>query len=241
MTAIPVLYENQDILVINKPSGIAVHDAENRKTLGIVSLLKEQGEYDELYLCHRLDAGTSGCLCLAKNAKAAAEIGRLFEATAISKYYLALSKAKPKKKQGSVIGDMKNRRGGQHMLLKTRHAPAITQFFSYSAKPGIRGFVVKPHTGKTHQIRVALKSIGAPILGDDLYAGESAERLHLHAWQLSIPFSTGTITTIAPLLEHGMFADIEVKAWVEALPSPDSIQWPTLPQQKVKATALPYD
>jgi len=240
VTAIPVLYENQDILVINKPSGIAVHDAENRKTLGIVSLLKEQGEYDELYLCHRLDAGTSGCLCLAKNAKAAAEIGRLFEATAISKYYLALSKAKPKKKQGSVIGDMKNRRGGQHMLLKTRHAPAITQFFSYSAKPGIRGFVVKPHTGKTHQIRVALKSIGAPILGDDLYAGESAERLHLHAWQLSIPFSTGTITTIAPLLEHGMFADIEVKAWINALPPPDSIKWPTLSQQKTKATAQPY-
>jgi tRNA pseudouridine32 synthase/23S rRNA pseudouridine746 synthase len=240
VTAIPVLYENQDILVINKPSGIAVHDAENRKTLGIVSLLKEQGEYDELYLCHRLDAGTSGCLCLAKNAKAAAEIGRLFESTAISKYYLALSKAKPKKKQGSVIGDMKNRRGGQHMLLKTRHAPAITQFFSYSAKPGIRGFVVKPHTGKTHQIRVALKSIGAPILGDDLYAGESAERLHLHAWQLSIPFSTGTITTIAPLLEHGMFADIEVKAWINALPPPDSIKWPTLSQQKTKATAQPY-
>jgi tRNA pseudouridine32 synthase/23S rRNA pseudouridine746 synthase len=240
VTAIPVLYENQDILVINKPSGIAVHDAENRKTLGIVSLLKEQGEYDELYLCHRLDAGTSGCLCLAKNAKAAAEIGRLFEATAISKFYLALSKAKPKKKQGSVIGDMKNRRGGQHMLLKTRHAPAITQFFSYSAKPGIRGFVVKPHTGKTHQIRVALKSIGAPILGDDLYAGESAERLHLHAWQLSIPFSTGTITTIAPLLEHGMFADIEVKAWINALPPPDSIKWPTLSQQKTKAIAQPY-
>jgi len=241
VTPIPVLYENHDIIVINKPSGVAVHDAEKRAALGIVSLLKEQGKFDELYLCHRLDAGTSGCLCLAKNAKTAAEIGRLFEATAISKYYLALSKAKPKKKQGAVIGDMKNRRGGQHMLLKTRHAPAITQFFSYSAKPGIRGFVVKPHTGKTHQIRVALKSIGAPILGDDLYVGESAERLHLHAWQLSIPLCTGTVTTVAPLLEHAMFADNEIKAWVKALPPPDTIKWPALSQQKVKATALPHD
>ena len=169
MQYIPIIYRDNGVIVVNKPVGIAMHTtspmhsghvaqpsaglgselgSELEPELGIVELLKRQLNVPQLFLCHRLDTGTSGCLCLAENEHLAAEIGLLFETRQVSKYYLALSDKKPKKKQGLIIGDMKNRRGGQHILLKTTDNPAVTQFFSQSAKQGIRGFLLKPHSGK---------------------------------------------------------------------------------------------
>lgn len=112
MQPIPVLFENTDLIIVNKPIGIAMHDATNeadvreniaengepKKIDGIVTRLKKQLAVTELHLCHRLDTGTSGCLCLAKNAAVAGEIGELFSSRRVSKYYLALSSQKPKKK-----------------------------------------------------------------------------------------------------------------------------------------------
>ncbi|MDP2537764.1 pseudouridine synthase [Alteromonas stellipolaris] len=256
MNEIPILVDDNDVLIVNKPSGIAMHDSANTQnakstgksirtsesadsantsnidnnvdthTLGIVSRLREQTGYNQLYLCHRLDTGTSGCLCLAKNAHTAALIGDAFATRQVSKYYLAISADKPKKKQGTIVGDMKNRRGGQFMLLKSKENPAVTQFFSQSAKPGCRGFIVKPLTGKTHQIRVALKSVGAAIHGDTLYSGKPSDRLHLHAGWLSIPLPSRTILVKAPILEGDLFTDSEVATWLAELPEPDTFNWP---------------
>ncbi|BFT31000.1 hypothetical protein D210916BOD24_21760 [Alteromonas sp. D210916BOD_24] len=256
MLEIQILFEDDNLIVVNKPSGIAMHDAVEqasdvegteiasaktspaktdddphssaKRKLGIVSILKSQLMLSNLYLCHRLDTGTSGCLCLAKNSHTAAHIGDLFATRQVNKYYLALSHAKPKKKQGTIIGDMKNRRGGQRILLKSTDNPAITQFFSQSVKPGLRGFVVKPHSGKTHQIRVALKSIGAPLLGDALYGGDTADRLYLHAWHLHIPLDTGEIAASAPLLGGSVFTEAPVQQWFQALNKPLKYNWPTL-------------
>lgn len=271
-----ILYNSDELVVVNKPSGIGMHDTQAiqtpsptskqitsqefisqqlastepsaQETLtipGIVTLLKKQLNLSQLHLCHRLDTGTSGCLCLAKNERTAAEIGELFKTRAVGKYYVALSESKPKKKQGAIIGDMKNRRGGQRILLKTTEKPAITQFFSQSAKPGVRGFIVKPYTGKTHQIRVALKSIGAPINGDALYGGNNAERLNLHAWRLMLPLKTGLISVSANIetriaffekndfafkqYEDG-FADPQIQEWFSQLQPPETLPWPNLPK-----------
>lgn len=243
MRHIPILFENTDLIVVNKPVGVAMHDAVDDtgvtsgtkkeikagKVDGIVTVLKKQLAVKELHLCHRLDTGTSGCLCLAKNATVAAEIGELFSSRRVSKYYLALSSNKPKKKQGMIIGDMKNRRGGQRILLKTQENPAITQFFSSAAKPGTRGFVVKPHSGKTHQIRVALKSVGAPILGDTLYGGAASDRLYLHAWHLRLPLSKGELSVTAPFDAGEVISQEDMHAWVEALNAPDAYPWPAIP------------
>lgn len=205
-----------------------MHDSVEDAKKGIVSLLREQTGCKQLYLCHRLDTGTSGCLCLAKNAHTASLIGDAFASRQVSKYYLAISADKPKKKQGTIVGDMKNRRGGQFMLLKSKDNPAITQFFSQSAKPGYRGFIVKPHTGKTHQIRVALKSVGAAILGDPLYGGKSSVRLHLHAGWLSIPLPTRTVSVKASILDGNWFTDSDLVSWLTNLPEPDTFNWPAL-------------
>ncbi|CAB9493164.1 pseudouridine synthase [Alteromonas macleodii] len=243
MLHIPILVENADLIVVNKPVGVAMHDAVDEtgvkqhptkgikagKVDGIVTVLKKQLAVKELHLCHRLDTGTSGSLCLAKNATVAAEIGELFSSRRVSKYYLALSSNKPKKKQGMIIGDMKNRRGGQRILLKTQKNPAITQFFSSAARPGTRGFVVKPHSGKTHQIRVALKSVGAPILGDTLYGGAASDRLYLHAWHLRLPLSKGELSVTAPFDAGEVISQEDMHAWVEALNAPDAYPWPAIP------------
>lgn len=249
MQPIPILFENADLVIVNKPIGIAMHDATNEadvddsaaengkseKVEGIVTRLKKQLSLTELHLCHRLDTGTSGCLCLAKNAAVAGEIGELFSSRRVSKYYLALSSQKPKKKQGTIMGDMKNRRGGQRILLKTSENPAITQFFSSAAKPGTRGFIVKPHSGKTHQIRVALKSIGAPILGDTLYAGEASDRLYLHAWHLHLPLSSGELSVTAPFDTGEVINEANVQTWYNGLNAPETYPWPSLPARYVPA------
>ena len=249
MQPIPVLFENTDLIIVNKPIGIAMHDATNEadvreniaengepeKIDGIVTRLKKQLAVTELHLCHRLDTGTSGCLCLAKNAAVAGEIGELFSSRRVSKYYLALSSQKPKKKQGTIMGDMKNRRGGQRILLKTSENPAITQFFSSAAKPGTRGFIVKPHSGKTHQIRVALKSIGAPILGDTLYGGEASDRLYLHAWHLQLPLSSGELAVTAPFDKGEVINEDDVQAWYNGLNAPETYPWPSLPARFLPA------
>ena len=249
MQPIPVLFENTDLIIVNKPIGIAMHDAtseadvrediaengEPEKIDGIVTRLKKQLGVTELHLCHRLDTGTSGCLCLAKNAAVAGEIGELFSSRRVSKYYLALSDHKPKKKQGTIMGDMKNRRGGQRILLKTTENPAITQFFSSAAKPGTRGFIVKPHSGKTHQIRVALKSIGAPILGDTLYGGEASDRLYLHAWHLQLPLSSGELAVTAPFDTGEVINEADVQTWYNGLNAPETYPWPSLPARFLPA------
>ena len=249
MQPIPVLFENTDLIIVNKPIGIAMHDAtseadvrediaengEPEKIDGIVTRLKKQLAVTELHLCHRLDTGTSGCLCLAKNAAVAGEIGERFSSRRVSKYYLALSDHKPKKKQGTIMGDMKNRRGGQRILLKTSENPAITQFFSSAAKPGTRGFIVKPHSGKTHQIRVALKSIGAPILGDTLYGGETSDRLYLHAWHLRLPLSSGELSVTAPFDTGEVINEADVQTWYNGLNAPETYPWPSLPARFLPA------
>ena len=105
------------------------------------------------------------------------------------KTYLALSSQKPAKKQGWVKGDMAKARRGAWKLLRTQHNPALTRFHSRSIAPGLRLFVLQPLSGKTHQLRVAMKSLGSPILGDTLYGGQAAERLFLHAWRLQFDYA----------------------------------------------------
>ena len=125
---------------------------------------------------------------MALNEKAAATLSRKFAEHQIQKTYLALATQKPKKKRGRISGDMQKARRGAWKLCQSKENPAITDFMSYSLVPNLRLFILYPKTGKTHQIRVAMKSLGSPILGDELYGGEVADRTYLHAYQLSFDY-----------------------------------------------------
>ena len=105
------------------------------------------------------------------------------------KYYVALSARKPSKKGGRVVGDMDRSRRGQWKLLRTADNPAITAFVSQAVASGdtsdmasLRAFLLKPHTGRTHQIRVALKALGSPILGDPMYAAAKDTAKEKERW-----------------------------------------------------------
>lgn len=142
--------------------------------------------------CNRLDELTSGVMLLGKSQDAARQISTAFEAGSVRKCYVALSERKPKKKQGSVKGDMTKARRGSWKLLRTLTDPAVTHFTSLgiqNRRPGLRMYVCRPVTGRTHQIRVAMKSLGSPVLGDIRYAdvtkAQKEDRMYLHAASIS--------------------------------------------------------
>jgi len=178
------LFENDTFIVFNKPEGLSFHSEEGA---GFVVLAEKQTGL-KLYSVHRLDKMTSGLLLLAKSSESANRLSSLFEKRQVEKFYLALSMRKPKKKQGWVKGDMGSARRGSYKFLSTNENPAITQFVSTALRTHERFFLIKPHTGKTHQIRVALKSLGSPIAGDIRYAAadeaKEEERGYLHAYAL---------------------------------------------------------
>lgn len=183
LTDITIVDDNQDFLIVVKPADISFQDEES--STGFFNQCKHLLALKELYPVHRLDKMTSGLVILAKHKAAAGNFQQLFENKQVNKFYLAISDKKPKKKQGLIKGDMAKGRRGAWKLLRSNDNPAISQFFSYGLGNGLRLFVVKPYTGKTHQIRVALSSIGSPILGDPYYSSSNNDRGYLHAYSLS--------------------------------------------------------
>lgn len=167
---------------------------------GMVELVKAEFK-GESYALHRLDKVTSGIQLFARDKATNQMLSAAFRERSMSKYYLALSHKRPRKKQGWVKGDMAKARGGSYKLLRTMANPAITQFAACSVNFQGRScwlFLLKPHTGQTHQLRVALKSLGAPILGDKRYGGDDAERCYLHAWRLDFDDQGRKRQLIAP-------------------------------------------
>jgi len=185
---ITILFENNDFLIALKNAGVNFHTEEEAGFVVQVS----QHVGIPLFPVHRLDKMTSGLVIFAKSSEGAALFGKMFENREIEKYYLAVSMRKPKKKQGWVKGDMGSARRGDYKLLSTMENPAVTQFISCALRTHERFFLIKPHTGKTHQIRVALKSLGSPVAGDDRYAqadeARQEERGYLHAYGLRFRF-----------------------------------------------------
>jgi len=217
-----------DFIVVDKHAGASFHSEEN--TQGLVELIRADKKID-LWPVHRLDKATSGLLILAKNKKSCRDLCVLFEQKKIQKYYLAISDCTSKqlkKKQGLILGDMERARSGSWRLSKTKHKPAVTQFFSYSIAPNRRLFVLKPHTGKTHQLRVALKSIGAPIFGDTRYGASKslAARMYLHAYQLHFNLA-GVDYTYQSYSSEGEFA-LAAHFLKSQIVNPNDLSWPTL-------------
>lgn len=189
---LPIIYRHRDFVIVHKPAGVSVHRDEQR--VGLTENFANQLGVPQVWLVHRLDKVTSGLLILALNKDAAVNFYHLFEQRQIQKTYWALATKKPKKKQGGIIGDMQRTRNGAWKLCQSRENPAITQFISHSLAPNLRQFILQPKTGKTHQLRVAMKSLGSPILGDLLYGGEPADRVYLHAYQLDFTYQDEPIS-----------------------------------------------
>ena len=204
--SIPILYESDRVLIINKPEGIAHHNDNDQD--GIVNRIRQQ-QNQRLWGVHRLDKVTSGILVLAKDANMASALTMSFAEGNIQKVYVGVSAKPPKKKkQGWVQGGMQKSRDKSWKLTRnSKKNFAKTRFFTtrihlpdddhdeQSLKQTC--ILFRPFTGKTHQLRVAAKSMGIPLLGDPIYKdGDTSEshnppRTYLHATGIHIPALDG--------------------------------------------------
>lgn len=213
------LYEDDDLLVLNKPSGIAVQGG-TKTPHHIDRLLEGMGDGPETRprLVHRLDRDTSGVLIVAKRRSVAAKLGRAFQTRSVRKIYWALVKGVPKPPQGKVEaalvkaagpdGDrVRKARAGEQDIAQS----AVTYYAVVDRAGQAASFVsLKPVTGRQHQLRAHMAIIGHPILGDEKYRGDRdlpegiANKLHLHARRISFahPSGEGMVDVTAPLPEH---------------------------------------
>ncbi|KLV09074.1 pseudouridine synthase [Photobacterium aquae] len=225
-----LLHQHSDFLIINKHPGISVHKDDNDQPL-LAAVAAQTGD-EKLYLIHRLDKMTSGILLLGRNREAASALSSNFAKREVEKYYLAIGTKKPKKKQGVVIGDMVRSRRSSWKLENSRENPAITQFFSTAAGEGRRLFLCKPHTGKTHQIRVALRSVGSGIAGDDIYGCEASDRGYLHAYALRFPYQGQWLTFVCPPDNGSLWQREETQLALAEWAEPWGLSWPSLAKSK---------
>jgi tRNA pseudouridine32 synthase/23S rRNA pseudouridine746 synthase len=223
-----IVDEHADFLVLSKHQGVCIHSEPDQ--IGLMVQLKIDLGFDNIFPVHRLDKVTSGLLLCAKTPAAASELSQLFQHRKVEKFYLAMSDQKPKKKQGLISGDMQRSRRSSWKLCKTKNNPAITQFFSYSIGAGQRLYLLKPKTGKTHQLRVALKSIAVPIMGDRLYGHplEMPLGIYLHAFVLSFTYQ-GKVYRYMNQPEHWFLdsKDLGEKARIE-ISHPWDLPWPVI-------------
>ena len=217
-----ILYEDENIIAINKPSGIAVHKGSGLR-FGVIEAFRKIMPEQPLELVHRLDRETSGCLLLAKNRRILAELHELLrheKTIHIEKTYLALllgdwSKGAYASATPATIdiGIGKVKRGGEHMMQADDDGDtAISHFelievFHTEPYPPCSLMKITIETGRTHQIRVHSQYSGFPIIGDSKYGDKAANklfrehglnRLFLHAQRLYLPLSD-PITIEAPL------------------------------------------
>lgn len=219
-----IVAEEEDFVVIDKMAGVSVH--RDGEATGLVAEVAAQLGLPRLYLVHRLDRITSGLLLLAKSAAACADLAALFAARAVEKYYVGLTDRKPAKKQGLVRGDMVRSRRGSWRLGHTCNNPAVTRFFSGAPAPGLRLLLLRPETGKTHQLRVALKSLGAPLLGDTRYGGAPSDRGYLHAMALRFTWRGSQRTFVSPPQTGEWFLHPAVVQMVATWSEPWCQPWP---------------
>ena len=213
------LYEDADVLVLNKPMGLAVQGGSGttRHIDGMLEVMRDaRGQRPRLV--HRLDKDTAGCLLVAKTRFAAAALAKSFRSRSARKIYWALVAGVPKPRQGRISTFLaKEQREEESIMRIARHGEvgashAVTYYAVVdTAGPSLAWLSLKPVTGRTHQLRAHMAHIGHPIIGDAKYfsrenwqlPGGMQNRLHLLARRIAVPHPRGGVVDVtAPLPPH---------------------------------------
>ena len=194
---LPILYEDDDVIVVNKPSGLLTHAKGGLSDESTVAeIIRQKTSFatdtDRPGIIHRLDRDTSGLLIIAKNPESAAHLQRQFAERTAKKTYIAITDGKPKLNAAKIdlpIG--RNPSAPSAFRIDPNGKPAQTTYHVL-AKNDTQSLVeLKPTTGRTHQLRVHLAHLNAPILGDRVYGKSSDCRMMLHAQKLEITLPSG--------------------------------------------------
>jgi 23S rRNA pseudouridine955/2504/2580 synthase len=213
------LYEDNDLLMLNKPSGIAVQGG-TKTPHHVDRLLEGLGDGPETRprLVHRLDRDTSGVLVVAKRRAVAAKLGRAFQTRSVRKIYWALVHGVPKPPQGKIEAALVKATGPEGDRVRKarpgeqdRAQSAVTYYAVVDRAGQATAFVsLKPVTGRQHQLRAHMAILGHPILGDEKYPSGAElppgidHKLYLHARRISFPHPSGegVVDITAPLPPH---------------------------------------
>jgi len=213
-----VLYEDEWLLVINKPPGLVVHPAPGHWRGTLVSALLHHWRgprtgLDPLRpgIVHRLDKDTSGVLVIAKDAATLADLGAQFRARSVEKQYVAFVWGRLRRQSGTISEPI-GRNPAQRKRMAVRHGgrAAITVFEACEQLDGMTMLRLFPKTGRTHQIRVHLAAIGHPIVGDVVYgrgrtraSAPLIQRQALHAERITLrhPHTGRRVSFVAPLAD----------------------------------------
>lgn len=206
MTYPPILFEDAEALVIDKPGGLPIETprkggaalSDHLDTLKL-------GFHNAPLPVHRLDTDTSGCLLLARNAKALKRFAKAFEEKVVQKRYLGILAGIPGETEGTIelaLAKISSAQKGWRMIPARKGKPSVTHWRLLAHHDGLALVEFQPETGRTHQIRVhAASGIGVPLLGDPVYgSAKGAKRTMLHAAGLDVPRSgKPPIAAAAPL------------------------------------------
>lgn len=209
-----ILYQNNDFLILNKPSSLAVQGgSKTKKHIDLYLPYLSTNQKDDLKLVHRLDKDTSGVLVIAKNRKSAEYLTKAFKDHQVTKKYWALVHGVPEQENGFITYPLKKVRGswGEKVVPDEDGQFAKSSFeIIDTIGKDYCWLELIPLTGRTHQLRVHTLLLNCSIVGDTKY-GENHEKLedlgiekklHLHAQSISIPMGKKEITITAPLPPH---------------------------------------
>lgn len=208
---LPVLYEDDDVMVVNKPSGLLTHakgGLSTEPTVAEIIRLKTSfaSDTDRPGIVHRLDRDTSGVLIIAKTADAAAHLQRQFAQRTTKKTYLAVTDGVPKLAAAKIdlpIG--RNPAAPSTFRVDPNGKLAQTNYRVLAVTDAQTLIELQPSTGRTHQLRVHMAYLNAPILGDRVYSKPNASRLMLHAHKLEITLPSGERKTFEAAVPKEFF------------------------------------
>lgn len=210
---VPVVFEDEDLIVVDKPAGLVVHPAPGVDEVTLAELFSGRvgggDEEERKGIVHRLDRGTSGLMLLARNSRAHAALQRAIQGHEVERTYLALVEGAPRTRGGKIDAPIGRSPRERHRMAVNGASPreAVTHFRVVETLDRSSLLEVKLETGRTHQIRVHMASIGHPVVGDPTYGGEplfGLTRPFLHSARLVFqhPSTKRTLEFDAPLPEE---------------------------------------
>lgn len=215
---LPILYEDDNVLVINKPAGVLTHSKGALNDEFTVAEFARpfttfKADTNRPGIIHRLDRDTSGVIAIAKNDETAAYLQKQFSQRTVKKTYVAIVKGEPK--QESAIIDVpigRNPKAPSTFRVDPSGKSAATRYDVLDSHDGTSFVRLQPTTGRTHQLRVHLAYINTPIIGDKVY-GKIGDRMFLHAYKLELTLPGGTRTVFEapiPKVFTNKYPDIQV-------------------------------